>query len=172
MVLPVWMMSGPAPSQAGPPVASAPRRGRMLVLESDEALREVILEALGPALPLAGACNGREALAELAAGKVSSALISLQVPDLGALALLRRVREYLPGSKVVVLSDSGNEDLVRQVAELGVVDFLEKPFSLAELYESVDSVLRGVTRPLDLATFQVRSSHKCRMRRQAMLAFA
>jgi DNA-binding NtrC family response regulator len=172
MVLPVWMMPGLAAFQAPVPISAAPRRGRILVVESDEALHQVILDALGPAIPVVGARYGREALEVLASGIVSIALVGLQVPDMSALTLLRRVREHLAGSKVVVVSDSGDHELVRQVAELGVADFLEKPFSLTDLYQSVDSAIRGGTRPLDLTTFQLRSNQKCRLRRQAMLAFA
>jgi DNA-binding NtrC family response regulator len=172
MVLPVWMMPGLAAFQAPVPISAAPRRGRILVVESDEALHQVILDALGPAIPVVGARYGREALEVLASGVVTIALVGLQVPDMSALTLLRRVREHLAGSKVVVVSDSGDHELVRQVAELGVADFLEKPFSLTDLYQSVDSAIRGGTRPLDLTTFQLRSNQKCRLRRQAMLAFA
>jgi DNA-binding NtrC family response regulator len=176
MVFPIWMTGGLA--TIGPVTDDAFRnsrrqqRGRMMVLESDDVLRQVILDALGPAIPVVGAGFARQAFEFLTTGTVSIALVGLQVPDLNGPELLRRVRQYLPASKVIVISDSGNHELVRQVVELGAVDFLEKPFSLTELYQSLDIAIRGLARPLDVRTFQLRTNQRSRLRRQALLACA
>lgn len=176
MVLPVWMAGGLASLGSVPgsglEFTRRPRRGRLMVLESDDVLRQVILDALRPAMPVAGAGSARQAFELLASGTVSLALVGLQVPDLAGPELLCRIRRHLPGSKVVVMSDSGDHELVRQVAELGVVDFLEKPFNLAELYQAIDQAVRGISRPLDEQAFRLRTNQRSRSRRQALLACA
>ncbi|MFO7768380.1 MAG: response regulator [bacterium] len=148
----------------------AARQFSLLVLEPDAALQEAISDALGPALPLVRASSGREALRLMDEMEPAMALVNLQLPDLGGTVVLKAIRERMEGYKVIVTSDSGDYDLVRQVGTLGVGDFLEKPYSIRDLFHSIDNSVRGVTAQVDFRTLTARYHERSRNRRQALLA--
>ncbi len=144
----------------------------LLVLEPDAALQEAIHDALSPAIPLVRAASGREALRLLDEVRPSMALVNLQVPDMEGLNVLRTIRERMEGYKVIVTSNSGDYNLVRQVSGLGVGDFLEKPYGIRDLFHSINNSVRGVTAQVDFRTLTARYHEQSRNRRQALLAYA
>jgi len=154
----------------GLPAVSA--RSSLLVLEPDRALQEAIHDALSPALPLVRAFSGHEALRLLSEVQPAMALVNIQVPDMEGMGLLRTVRERMEGHRVIVTSSSGDYDLVRQVSTLGVGDFLEKPYRMADLFHSIDNSVRGVRSRVDFRSLSARYHEQSRSRRQALLAFA
>ncbi len=147
------------------------RRGRVLVLESDDALREAIVNALGTVVAVTGQAAGRELLLEIDVGRISTVIISLQPRDMNGEHLLRLIRERLPAAKVIVTSTSGDHDLVRRVTDMGVCDFLEKPFGIDDLYQAMERAQRGNAVPLDPHSLSVRRHEKSRTRRMAVLAY-
>lgn len=148
------------------------RRSRILVLEGDDALRQAILNALGIAVPAVCARTGVEALALMKAQAPTMALLNMQIEDMDGAVLLRQVRLRLPAAKVIVTSDSGDYDLVRTVNEIGVGDFLEKPYRLDHLFHAVDNSVRGVHAPIDFRSLSARYHEQSRLRRQRLLNFA
>jgi DNA-binding NtrC family response regulator len=143
-----------------------------MVLESDDALRGAFLSALGSVAPVIGARSAQEALDVLGRETIAIAVISLQPDDLEGVPLLRLIRDRLPASKVIAMSSSGAYDLVHRVTEIGVGDFLEKPFTIEDLYRSIENSMRGVTLPLDFGVLSARHHEKSRIRRRALLACA
>lgn len=141
----------------------------VLVLESDDALREAIVGALEVAVSAVGAGTGREALALLEQVAPSIVLLNVQVRDMDGLEFLRHVRCRLPDTKVIVTSDSGDYRLVQRVIEMGIGDFLEKPFGIGELLNSLDNSVRGVSLRLDDRILAARYHEKSRLRRQTLL---
>ena len=172
----IGLMPGLGTMQPGlgvmPGLGSIPPQFTLLVLEPDTALQEAISDALSPALPLIRASNGHEALRLLGETGPSMALVNLQVPDMEGMKVLRTVRERMEGHKVIVTSNSGDYDLVRRVSTLGVGDFLEKPYSIRDLFHSIDNSVRGVRAQVDFRTITARYHEQSRNRRQALLAFA
>ena len=153
-------------------VQGAGRRGRVLVLESDDALRGAFLSALGVVVPVIGVRSGQEALEVMDRENVSIAVISLQPEDFEGVQLLRRIRDRLPASKVIVMSSSGAYDLVHRVTAMGVGDFLEKPFTIEDFYRSIENSMRGAALPLDFGVLSARHHEQSRIRRRARLACA
>jgi len=141
----------------------------VLVLESDDTLREVIVGALEIAVAAIGARTGQEALRLLEEYHPSIVLLNVQVRDMDGVDFLRRVRRRLPDTKVIVTSDSGDYRLVRQVIELGIGDFLEKPYDIGDLFNSLDNSVRGVRARLDDRILAARYHEKCRLRRRTLL---
>jgi two-component system response regulator HydG len=69
------------------------------------------------------------------------ALIDYRLPDGDGLELLRRVKEFDPELKCVVITAYGEMNLVVDCMRRGAADFLAKPFTGAELLAAVDRVL-------------------------------
>jgi two-component system phosphate regulon response regulator PhoB len=90
------------------------------------------------------ASNGEEALAWLRARVPDAVVLDLMLPDLPGAEICRRMRAdpRTAGVPIVVLSARGDE-LDRVVLfELGVDDYVRKPFSIRELVLRIRAVLR------------------------------
>jgi len=110
------------------------RSNHILVVESDEALREAVIGTVGVAVPAVGTGSGSEALRLLEELSPAMVLMNLQLGDMDGFTVLERIRGQLPEARVIVTSDSGNYDLVCRVTDIGVGDFLEKPYSTEDLF--------------------------------------
>jgi len=125
---------------------------RILVADDDAASRETIASHLTEAgFTVMTVTDGAAALGEIRANRPALVVLDLSLPEISGLEVCRRVRRdtdtvTLP---LVVVSARASE-LDRVVAfEVGVDDFVEKPFSGRELALRVGAVLR---RSLPLAT--------------------
>ena len=158
--------------ESEPRNSTTSRRNKVLVLESDDALREAVIGALGVAISAVGARTGIEALRLMDEISPTIVLANVQISDMDGIELLEQIRERLPGSKVIVTSDSGDYGLVNRVMKLGVGDFLEKPYGMDDLYHSLDNSVRGISVHLDDRVLAARYHEKCRFRRRVLLATA
>jgi len=148
------------------------RSNHILVVESDEALREAVIGTVGVAVPAVGTGSGSEALRLLEELSPAMVLMNLQLGDMDGFTVLERIRGQLPEARVIVTSDSGNYDLVCRVTDIGVGDFLEKPYSTEDLFQSLNNSMQRVSRQLDYWTLATRYNQKSRMRRRILLAYA
>ncbi len=145
---------------------------RILVIESDDALRNAITGALGVAVHVFGAASGKEALRLLEEYAPTKVILNLQLKDMDGFTLLERIQEKLPNARIIVTSDSGKYDLVCRVAKSGVDEFLEKPFSTKDLFASLDDPADSIETHLDYWTIAIRNRENSRLRRQVSLAYA
>ena len=108
---------------------------QVLVVEDDKRIADVLghtLRTLGYGVCFAGdAQKGREMV-----DQVDMIFLDLKLPGESGDALLeslRRKGNYIP---VVVMSAAvPREDAMLRLKKMGIVDFLEKPFSLSEIAE-------------------------------------
>jgi PAS domain S-box-containing protein len=116
------------------------RAGTVLLAEDEPAVRGLVREVL----QLAGhrvleAANGAEALAELErhGGKIDALVTDLRMPGMDGLELARRIRADQPGLPTIAISAYAEEPPDESVV------YLTKPFSSAELAETVDDAVHG-----------------------------
>jgi DNA-binding response OmpR family regulator len=126
--------------QSGPVQATAPA---ILLIEDEPGIVDFLargLRAEGFAVEAAhdGIEGGHRALRE----SYDMVVLDLMLPGMGGMELLEKVRESKPGLPVIVLTARGEvEDRVAGL-DAGAVDYLVKPFSLAELLARVRAQLR------------------------------
>jgi len=122
---------------------SAERRGRVLVIDDAEGIRQYLaslLELRGFAVDTAE--DGRSALALLESGAAPDVvLLDVMMPGLDGLETLRRIRERHPGLAVVMLSVVGKASTIVESMQLGADDYLNKPFEEEELEVTLGRVL-------------------------------
>jgi len=109
-------------------------RAPILVVDDNPQLRLMIrtgLEAFG--YRVQEAANVREARAHLQAGAFSLVLSDYEMPGDTGLTLLHYVAEVYPHLPFIMLTAHRETDLAREVISTGALDFLAKPFELAEL---------------------------------------
>ena len=119
------------------------RSVRILVVDDDPAMREMVVNYLEDHHMRAVGASGRQEMAShLANGDPSLVLLDLSLGQDNGLDLLRdtRSRSDVP---VIIITGDRRDEIDRVVGlELGADDYLTKPFGLRELLARVRAVLR------------------------------
>ena len=136
----------PAPAPASRPPAKVPegQTCRLLIVDDRRDNRELLRAMLEPAgFTTREAANGLEALAQFAAWAPHGVLMDLQMPVLGGLEAIRRLRATPEGRAAVILAVSASTmPASRQEAlDAGADGFLGKPFKAAELLADLGELL-------------------------------
>lgn len=69
-------------------------------------------------------------------------LLDIWLPEMDGIEVLKTVKTYHPEIEVLIMSSHGTIDTAVQATKLGAYDFIEKPFSLDQLTQSVESVFK------------------------------
>jgi DNA-binding response OmpR family regulator len=119
-------------------------RTNILIVEDHAAVRLVLGMAFKKQYQVVTKSDGLAAMAWLSAGNFPDIImLDLQMPRLNGISFLRQLRASGTHSDTPVLLISANEDenLNAEVFDLGVVDFIRKPFDPFKLNEKVKNVL-------------------------------
>jgi DNA-binding NarL/FixJ family response regulator len=112
---------------------------RVLVVDDHPMWRDAVARDLGEAgLDVVGtAADGAAAVRIAAAVRPDVVLMDLQLPECSGVEATRRILAALPGTRVLVLSASGEADDVLDAVKAGATGYLVKSASAAELLEAV-----------------------------------
>ena len=117
------------------------RPNQVLVIDDDEAAREILVELLGRigyhAFPAADGKAGLEWLAG-AAAPPQAVLLDLRMPGLDGFEVLRRYRAEGGTAPVIALSAMDEKEAVVKAMRLGASDYLVKPIEPEELKEAIE----------------------------------
>lgn len=116
---------------------------RILVIEDEEALRELLGRALkreGHATDLAA--DGTDGLHYATEYPVDLAIIDLGLPGHGGMEIIRSVRQRGLKYPILVLTARSDWQDKVQALELGADDYVTKPFRIEELMARVNALLR------------------------------
>lgn len=110
-------------------------RPRVLVVDDEAPLRELIVVTLGDAFRSEEAADGEAALALLARDPHDLVFLDVMLPGLSGIDVLRRMRAdpALRDVPVVVVSAWQGPEDIAVALESGANGFLEKPFQVDEL---------------------------------------
>lgn len=75
---------------------------------------------------------------------VDIVLTDLQIPQLGGLELLKRIRINYPEIAVIVLTQYGTIATAIEATRLGATDYITKPFHVAELHSKLDRLVHSI----------------------------
>jgi two-component system response regulator MprA len=135
-----------ASATALPPAPAAPaadRAPRILVVEDDRSLRDMLHLALAHAgWDVAVAENGQQGLTQLVATDPDAVVLDVGLPDIDGLALCRRLRRAGNHVPVIMVSARAETDHRIDGLDAGADDYLAKPFDLGELRARVRALLR------------------------------
>jgi DNA-binding response OmpR family regulator len=122
--------------------AMAECRGRILVVDDDEGLRELLVRYLSDnGYEAAGVADGTAMKRHLATHPVDLLLLDVMLPGEDGLSLARSLGGQ--GAPPIIMLSARGEEIDRIVGlEVGADDYLPKPFSHRELLARVTAVLR------------------------------
>lgn len=111
---------------------------RVLVVDDEQRICRFVaraLEANGFSVDVVG--SGADALEASAATDYVMIVLDLVMPGLDGYEVLRRIVARTPHQRVLVLSAIGDVESKVRCLRMGAVDYLPKPFAIAELIERV-----------------------------------
>jgi two-component system KDP operon response regulator KdpE len=121
---------------------------RILLVDDESSIRR----ALRPPLMELGfqvveASRGEEALQALRGATFDVVLLDINMPGIGGIATLERIRASLPRLPVIILSVRDGEEEKVEALDLGADDYVTKPFSTRELIARIRSTVRRAQEP-------------------------
>lgn len=115
-----------------------------MVIEDEPGVREltkILLERLG--YQVFSAASGQEAIQQVEEGFFRPDLLITDVvmPGMGGAQLAEKLKEKVPGLKVLFMSGHTDETIIRHGMHEGKVPFIHKPFTMGRLAAKVREVL-------------------------------
>jgi len=121
----------------------------VLVVDDEPAIRRALrppLVELG--FHVAEASRGEEALQALRATSYDAVLLDINMPGIGGIETLRRIRVFAPRLPVLMLTVRDQEEDKVEALDIGADDYVTKPFSTRELIARMRSAVRRVRAPV------------------------
>lgn len=86
--------------------------------------------------------DGLKALDMIHADPPDLVLLDIWIPGMDGIEVLKTIKTDHPETEVLIMSGHGTIDTAVKATKLGAFDFIEKPFSLDQLVQSVESVFK------------------------------
>jgi len=90
---------------------------------------------------VAGAANGKEALAKLGEVQPSLILLDMMMPEMDGWQTIDKVQE-ISDVPIIILSAMNQTDSIIKALQMGADDYITKPFNQKEVVARIESVLR------------------------------
>ncbi|MBT5376841.1 MAG: UDP-3-O-[3-hydroxymyristoyl] N-acetylglucosamine deacetylase [Nitrospinaceae bacterium] len=87
--------------------------------------------------------DGIEALEIIQTDPPDLVLLDIWLPGMDGIEVLKTVKAYHPEIEVLIMSGHGTIETAVKATKLGAQDFIEKPFSLERIIQSIEEVLRN-----------------------------
>ena len=125
---------GEAPASLPASGTSASRRPRVLVVDDEAGIRDLLTKTLVLAdYDVDAAADGRAALARLQGAVYDLLITDLKMPGMDGLALIRDARRLSPALPVIIITAFSTEASAIEAINLGVSGYLTKPFRIARI---------------------------------------
>ena len=120
---------------------------KILIVEDDERLRDVLMEAAAmEGYDAQGVSNAEAAVERLRQEPFAVLVTDVTLPGMSGLDLLRHCPRLRPGIPPIVITAHGTVDLAVEAMKRGAADFIIKPFALDGLLGAIRVAAERVTR--------------------------
>lgn len=122
----------------------------VLIVDDEQPVIESItfmLKKYRPELAIAGtAGSGRDAIRKAVESKPDILLIDIKMPGIDGLTALREIRRRVPSITPIITTAYERFDIAQAAFELGVQNYILKPFTREKLIAAVDSAVNRLDR--------------------------
>lgn len=131
----------PSPLCAAEPPEDVARRPRVLVIEDEAGVRELVCEFLQVVgCEATGAATGAEGLTLFSRASYDLVVTDVVMPGLTGWEVVTAVRRVAPEMGIILMTGTATDVDARRAHELGLT-LVRKPFRLEELQEAVEQRL-------------------------------
>ena len=119
---------------------------RILVVDDFEPWRQHIrsmLQSQPELRVVAEVADGLEAVQKALELKPDLILLDIGLPKLSGIEAANRIRQVVPGARIIFLTQNGNEGIVRAALNTGAQGYILKTDAGRELFTAVAEVLAG-----------------------------
>jgi two-component system KDP operon response regulator KdpE len=132
---------------------TTPHQPIVLIIDDEIQMRRLLRVTLeGNGYRVFEAASGKEGLIEAAQRRPDMVVLDLGLPDMDGLTVLQRLREWSEAPVLVLSVREGEEDKVAAL-DHGADDYMNKPFSTAELLARLRAARRRAQPVADNAVF-------------------
>jgi excisionase family DNA binding protein len=132
----------PAPSAAPRPQPSAAGRPRVLVVDDEESIRDLLAKTLALAeYDVDLAPDGRTALERLRIIPYDLLITDLKMPGVDGLTVIKEARRLKPDIPVIIITGFSTEASAIEAVNLGVAGYLTKPFRVPRVLAAAAKAL-------------------------------
>ena len=119
---------------------TATDRPRILVIDDEEPIRQLLREALeGAGYQVWEASTGIEGVRQVCEQSIDLVITDILMPDMDGLETVRMLHRDFPNVRIIAISGGGKDPDYCAVAKiLGAHETLTKPFELQQLIDAVD----------------------------------
>jgi excisionase family DNA binding protein len=126
--------SGGEHDPAAPADRGAPRRPRVLVVDDEASIRDLLTKTLALAeYDVDASPDGRAAIGRLRSHAYDLLITDLKMPGMDGLTLIREARRLAPTLPVVIITAYSTEASAIEAINLGVQGYLTKPFRITKI---------------------------------------
>ena len=118
---------------------------KVLLIDDDEALASVYVTGLNKeGIIVTVAPNGQDGLSKLKAGEFDLVLLDQVLPDISGTEVLKEIKntQGIKDIPVMILSNFGQEELVKQAINMGAVEYIFKyQVEIGDVVKKIKEVL-------------------------------
>jgi response regulator RpfG family c-di-GMP phosphodiesterase len=112
-------------------------QGTILVVDDEVGPRESLRMILKPTYEVYTAANGQEALQFIRREKIDLVTLDLKMPGISGIDVLKEINKLNADIEVVIITGYGTLTNAVEAIRYGAVDFISKPFNVAEIISIV-----------------------------------
>lgn len=115
---------------------------KILVVDDDRDLCDIIYDIItDKGYCVDKAYDGESALQEIANKFYDLLIIDHKLGKLSGINVIENSKTVQPNLQTIMISAFGNDETRSKARELGVLDFIDKPFDIGALVEKVDQIV-------------------------------
>jgi len=91
-----------------------------------------------------GALGGREAILKIEQNNYDLVFTDLKMPEVDGITLIRWIKKSRPSMGVVIITGYPSQDTIKEALELGIIDYVPKPFTPAVLLDVTERAVEWI----------------------------
>jgi DNA-binding response OmpR family regulator len=113
---------------------------RVLIVDDERQICELVKVFLSRrGFEVETALSGAEALEKFDDFLPQAVLLDIRMPELSGIEVLRRIKDKVPKTKVIILSAFGDSQTVQKSLALGASGYIQKPIELELLLDAIET---------------------------------